>query len=224
VRFAERPPTSGKSYAFGVCAYELPVGCYPGQGPWFEGKLRNLALALRAFDSVVIRPGETLSFWRCVGRPSRDAGYASAAAIRGGELVADIGGSICLVSTVMYNIGLVSGLTVTERYCHSVDTYGEGRYFELGRDAAVEYPYRDLRMRNDGAAAVLIRTFMSHAGVRAEALSERDDGVRVEIRTSTGVGDGDGGFSVEAERLITRNGVDERQALPCSRYDSSDIT
>lgn len=114
----------------------------------FSAKRSNVALALASIDGVVVASGETLSFWRCVGRPTRRAGYGAAAAIKSGVLTQDVGGAICLVSTLIYNVGLLAGLAVDERRCHSVDSYGARRYFELGRDAAVEHPYIDLRLRN----------------------------------------------------------------------------
>ncbi len=49
-------------------------------------------------------------------------------------------------------------MKIVERHCHSVDSYGDARYFELGRDAAVEYAYLDLRFRNDFPQPLLIRS------------------------------------------------------------------
>ena len=72
-------------------------------------------------------------------------------------------------------------MTIVERRCHSVDSYGERRYFELGRDAAVEYAYLDLRFRNELGAPVLLRAFAEEARVVAEAWSAEALPLRVEI-------------------------------------------
>ena len=38
-------------------------------------KITNLRLAAARLDGVVLRPGETFSYWRLIGRPSRRKGY-----------------------------------------------------------------------------------------------------------------------------------------------------
>lgn len=216
VRFAG--PSPGRGCLIQVARYELPLRCYAGQEHRFAGKRGNLELAFGALDGIVVRPGEVLSFWQSVGRPTRAAGYAVAAAIKGGLLVEDVGGAICLASTVIYNAGLLSGLTVVERYCHSVDSYGEDRYFELGRDAAVEFPYRDLRLRNDLGAALLLRTSVSDGAVRAEVWSHAERGITVEIVVSPTLSTETGELDVLTERLISINGASERHDLGWSAY------
>ncbi|MEZ4501526.1 MAG: VanW family protein [Dehalococcoidia bacterium] len=115
----------------------------------------------------MIEPGETWSLWRAAGRPTMKRGYMEAAALRNGRLTWDVGGAICLVSTVVYNAALLSGATVVERRPHSVDSYGPDRYFELGRDATIEYGYIDLRFRNDGPAAIRLHVDADDVGVQA---------------------------------------------------------
>lgn len=215
-RFAGRPAGSYLC-AFNVARYELRLSCYPGQEARFSGKRRNLELTCAAIDGVVVRPGEILSFWQRVGRPTRRAGYVAAAALRRGALVEEVGGSICLASTVIYNAGLLSGLTVVERYCHSMDTYGEDRYFELGRDAAVEFPYRDLRLRNDLEVALRLRVRVSDAGVRADAWSDVDPHAAVELVVSP-PSDTTDGFEVHSERIMSLNRIRERRDLGWSTY------
>jgi vancomycin resistance protein VanW len=156
-----------------LCQYDRPLICYPGQEAHFDGKRHNTELVLSAVDGLLIRPGETFSFWQAVGRPSARAGFRPAAALKDRRLVEDVGGAICLPSTLLYNAGLLAGLTILERHCHSVDSYGSRRYFELGRDAAVEYPYRDLRFRNVLPVPVML------------TCSLRDDHIHAEVRSAT---------------------------------------
>ena len=40
-----------------------------------HNKRRNLELAIARMEGVVIRPGETFSVWKLVGRPTRQKGY-----------------------------------------------------------------------------------------------------------------------------------------------------
>ncbi len=158
--------------------------CYPEQERRFADKQRNVELALASIDGLTIQPGETWSFWRSVGRPTRAAGYAPAAALKDGLLVEDIGGAICLASTLLYNAGLLSGMTIVERYCHSVDTYGSDRYFELGRDASVEFAYRDLRLANPFDAPLMIRCGVRDTTVSVEVCANRDPRISASIVVS----------------------------------------
>lgn len=139
-----------------VCRYERPFVDYPGQEAFVLAKRRNQSLLAGYLDGVVIRPGQTFSIWRLAPRPTTQRGYLPAAALKAGELTSETGGAICLLSTVLYNVALLGALEIVERHCHSVDTYADRRYFELARDAAIEYGYRDLRFRNPHDFPVLL--------------------------------------------------------------------
>jgi vancomycin resistance protein VanW len=128
--------------------YALPMIVYPGQEAAAEAKRTNARILATALDGTVVGPGEVWSLWRFAGAPTRAKGYGEAAAIVDGELTTVVGGATCLVSTVVFNAGLLAGLDPVERTQHSVDTYGERRYFQLGRDATIEYGYLDLRFHN----------------------------------------------------------------------------
>ncbi len=145
-RFAARRDWDGPHYPFEE--YALPMIVYPGQEHAADAKHNNSRLLAGSLSGSVIEPGETWSLWKLAGAPTRAKGYGEAAAIVNGELTTAVGGATCLVSTVVFNAGLLAGLEVVERAHHSVDTYGDRRYFELGRDATIEYGYLDLRFRN----------------------------------------------------------------------------
>lgn len=216
LRFARRRPAS--RFTSRVAAYELPMRCYPGQEARFGAKRRNLALSLAAIDGVVVRRGEVLSFWRCVGRPTRSSGYLQAAALKRGLLVEDVGGAVCLSSTLIYNVGLLCGFTVIERHAHSVDSYGIDRYFQLGRDAAVEYAYRDVRLRNDFDAPILIRARLEERSVCAEAWTDAPSVADVELLVSGPVADDRGGFRVRTQRTMRHRGHRTTEDLGWSTY------
>ena len=75
---------------------------------------------------------------------------------------------------MFYNAGLLAGLDVVERHAHSVDAYGEARYFEPGRDTTIEYGVLDVRFRNRYRFAVLIE------------LTAADDRVAASFRAPVG--------------------------------------
>jgi hypothetical protein len=164
-----------------VCRYERRFIDYPGQEQLAAAKRQNQRLLAAELDGLVIGPGEVFSVWRTAKRPTARRGYASAAALKNGVLTTDTGGAICLLSTVLYNVGLLGALEIVERHCHSVDSYGENRYFELARDAAIEFPYLDLRLRNPHTFPVRLSVRVDDDCVAAELCSPVPHGFAVTI-------------------------------------------
>ena len=181
--FATRS-SAGQRAAFEHGAYELPFIDYPGQERLAEAKRQNQRLLGDALDGTLLQPGETFSLWRLSGRPTAAAGYAPAATIRSGVLTTDMGGSTCLLSTVVYNAALLAGMEVAERHAHSVDIYGDARYFELGRDATIEYGYRDLRFRNPFPYPVVLNVDVSDERVRVTVGADSPRDFTVELAVS----------------------------------------
>lgn len=55
----------------------MSLSADPQDRLWQDNKVRNHALALPHLDGMVIRPGETFSFWRLVGPPvARQASHS----------------------------------------------------------------------------------------------------------------------------------------------------
>lgn len=156
VRFTKSRCEDAREFPNLVCRYERPIRNYAGQTQFGAAKRRNLELIASKLTATVIEPGETFSIWRLAGQPTQRAGYLRAAGLHNRQVTGDVGGSTCLMSTVLYNVGLLGAMDVTERHCHSIDLYGEDRYFELGRDASIEYGYLDLRFSNPHPFPVLL--------------------------------------------------------------------
>ena len=66
-----------------------------------RNKVTNLRLALSRLDGLTLAPGETLSFWRAVGKPTRRKGYVEGMLLRNGRVAAGIGGGLCQMTTLM---------------------------------------------------------------------------------------------------------------------------
>lgn len=113
-------------------------------------KVTNLKIAARQITGVLIRPGETFSFCKLVGFPSKQKGYLKGMELSFGEARAGTGGGICQVSNLLHWLVIHSPLTVTERYHHSFDPFpDDGRVLPFGSGATVFYNYRDFQFRND---------------------------------------------------------------------------
>jgi vancomycin resistance protein VanW len=113
-------------------------------------KVTNLKIAARNIDGVLIRPGETFSFCKLVGLPTRKKGYLLGMELSFGEARAGIGGGICQISNLIHWLVMHSPLTVTERYHHSFDPFpDDGRVLPFGSGATVFYNYRDYQFTNN---------------------------------------------------------------------------
>ena len=139
-----------------------------------EGKLANIRLGAARLDGLAIGPGALFSFWATIGRPSDKAGFRLGRSIRGGAVTGEVGGGLCQVSGIMYELLLRGGLTPVERHPHSRDLYSEEeRFTPLGLDATVVWPYRDLRMLNTLELPVVIRLSVDGMTLRAELHAPR---------------------------------------------------
>ena len=115
-----------------------------------ENKAVNLKLASAQLDGVVLWPGETLSYWRLIGKPSRRKGYREGMVLFLGHVGSDVGGGLCQLSNFIFWMTLHTPLTVVERYRHSHDVFPDvNRTQPFGSGATCAYPHRDLMIRND---------------------------------------------------------------------------
>lgn len=117
---------------------------------WQKNKVVNLKLAVSRLDGVLLYPGETFSYWRLIGRPSRRKGYREGMVLFLGRVGGDTGGGLCQLSNLIFWMILHTPLTVVERYRHSHDVFPDsGRTQPFGSGATCAYPHRDLMIRND---------------------------------------------------------------------------
>lgn len=113
-------------------------------------KVTNLKIASKRIDGVLIKPGETFSFCKLVGLPTKRKGYLPGMELSFGEARAGIGGGICQISNLIHWLVIHSPLKVTERYHHSFDPFpDDGRVLPFGSGATVFYNYRDYQFTNN---------------------------------------------------------------------------
>lgn len=119
------------------------------QSSYYQNKVDNIKLGAKFIQEIVIESGETISFWKVIGKPTEKRGFKIGRNLIAGKLTADYGGGLCQLSGILYITSLKSGLDVTERHNHTVDIYKEEeRFTPLGSDATVVYAYKDLRIKN----------------------------------------------------------------------------
>lgn len=114
-----------------------------------RSKAVNLRLASAEINGLVIRPGETFSFWRLVGDPSEKRGYQPGLVINNGKLESGIGGGLCQLANLIHWLVLNSPLTVTELTHHSDALFPDsGRRVPFGTGTSVFYKNVDYRFLN----------------------------------------------------------------------------
>ncbi len=115
-----------------------------------ENKRTNLKLAIAHLHSMVIRPGETLSVWHNVGRPTARKGYLEGLNLHQGGICKGVGGGLCQLGNLLFWIFAHSPLTIVERYRHSFDVFPDiNRKIPFGAGATLSYNYIDLRVKNE---------------------------------------------------------------------------
>ncbi|MDR1695409.1 MAG: VanW family protein [Endomicrobium sp.] len=114
-----------------------------------ENKRTNLRLASEKINNIVIKPGETFSFWKTVGKTTRSKGYLEGLALKNGALAKDTGGGLCQLANLLYWMTLHTPLQVTERWRHGYDVFPDSnRTLPFGSGATVSYNYIDLQICN----------------------------------------------------------------------------
>ena len=117
-----------------------------------KNRLANLRRALGSIDGICLEPGQSFSFNETVGERTEENGYLVAGAYGDGEVIDELGGGICQVSTTLFNAVVKADLKVTERHSHSMPV----AYVDLSKDAAVNWKSKDFRFTNNSDDNVYI--------------------------------------------------------------------
>lgn len=127
-----------------------------------HNKITNLRLAAERLNGIVIRPGETFSFWKTVGQPTAAKGYLPGLVLENGKIGSGTGGGLCQMGNLIFWMALHTPLTVVERWRHSYDVFpDEGRTLPFGSGATLAYNYIDLQIRNDTPLPFQLRIWLS---------------------------------------------------------------
>lgn len=116
---------------------------------WQYNKITNLRITVKKLSGVIVHPGETFSFWKCIGKPTYKKGYLDGVTLSHGKVIPGCGGGLCQLSNLIYWMTLHTPLTVTERHRHGYDVFPDAsRTQPFGSGATCFYPYGDLMIKN----------------------------------------------------------------------------
>ncbi|MBS4032193.1 MAG: VanW family protein [Clostridiales bacterium] len=137
-----------------------------------ENKVHNLRLAIQHLDQVLIRPGETFSFWRLLGKPTAKKGYRKGMILSEGSFYAGTGGGLCQLANLLYWMTLHTPLTIKERWRHSYDVFPDNnRTQPFGSGATVSYNYIDLQIENNTTNTYQLLLWLDETHLHGRLLS-----------------------------------------------------
>lgn len=139
-------------------------------------KADNIKLACQKINGLIVAPGESFSFWRCVGKTSKANGFKVGRVIVKGHLVAGTGGGLCNLANAIHLIVMHSPMTITELHHHSdalaPDPNGQRTPYSAG--TSVNYNFLDFRFRNDTDQSVQICTWCEGDKLFTELRTTKD--------------------------------------------------
>ena len=141
----------------------------------------NVRLAAEAINGTVIPPGGEFSFNGTVGQRTAEKGYQSAAAYSGGEVVQEIGGGVCQVSSTLYNAVVRAGMEISYRRSHTF----EPSYVTPGQDATVSWELPDFKFINTSKAAIGLKASYSNQkmSVSVYGIPVLEEGMSIDLES-----------------------------------------
>ena len=138
---------------------------------------RNITIAARKLDGVIVQPGGILSFNETVGEGSAPNGFLPGRVLYRDETRMEPGGGLCQVSSTLFNVLLLSGFSIVERHRH----FQPVSYVPAGLDATIRYGKKDLRMKNVNPFPVRLHCAVSDESLRINVTGPGQLPVRYEM-------------------------------------------
>ena len=143
-----------------------------------ESRNHNLRLACQALNGLVLKPGETFSFNKTLGKRTSAKGYQNAPVCSGSEQEDTLGGGICQASSTLYYCTLLADLTTVSRTSHSFPV----GYIDPGMDAAVGWDSPDFQFKNSSDFPIQLEASVTGGYVKIRILGtdHREHSVKLE--------------------------------------------
>ncbi|MDF1496772.1 MAG: VanW family protein, partial [Patescibacteria group bacterium] len=147
-----------------------------------ENKITNLKIAAAKLDGVVIEPGQTLSFWKMVGKPMKSKGYLDGMVLQNGKVTAGIGGGLCQLTNLIFWMSLHTPLSVIERWRHGYDVFPDVKRDQpFGSGATCAYPNIDLQIKNNTSQKFQLKLTVTDEYLIGEWVSDKEVEFRYEV-------------------------------------------
>ena len=116
-----------------------------------NNKAVNLSIAAPKVTNIIIKPGETFSFWKLVGPVTKKRGYLEGLTVKSGSVDRDIGGGMCQFTNLIHWMVLHSSLDIVEHHHHhGIDMFPDfGRKVPFGTGTSIMYNNLDYQFTNN---------------------------------------------------------------------------
>ena len=148
-----------------------------------QNRITNVKLAAEAINGIVLAPGEQFSYNDALGERTTERGYKAAGAYSGGQVVQEVGGGICQVSSTLYYAALLANLQIDTRTCH----YFPVGYLPAGLDATVSWGGPEFKFTNNRDWPIRIEASVdtSNNTVSVHIVGTDEDGSYVQMTYAT---------------------------------------
>jgi len=149
-----------------------------------ENKAKSLGIAAPRVTDLLIRPGETFSFWKLVGRPTRRKGYLDGVTIANGQPVAGLGGGMCQFTNLLHWMILHTELDIAEHHHHNgLDLFPDfKRQIPFGTGTSIVYNYLDYRAKNNSVRTYQLIVYVTDEYLCGEIRCDEALPVKIHIR------------------------------------------
>ncbi|MFA6457949.1 MAG: VanW family protein [Patescibacteria group bacterium] len=131
----------------------------------------NIRVAAGRLNGKIIEPGAEFSFVGALGPVTLANGYRQELVIKEGDIIPEVGGGVCQVSTTFFRTALSAGVPITDQKPHSMKV---SYYDPPGLDATIYPGSADLKFLNDTGAPILIQTAIDGTSLRVNFFGTSD--------------------------------------------------
>lgn len=149
-----------------------------------ENKAKSLSIAAPKVTNVLIKPGETFSFWKLVGRTSKRKGYLEGVTISNGKPDSGVGGGMCQFTNLLHWMILHTDLEIVEHHHHNeLDLFPDfKRQIPFGTGTSIVYNYLDYRVKNNTDRIYQIIVYTTEEYLCGEIRCNKPLEIKIHIR------------------------------------------
>lgn len=138
-----------------------------------KNKIKNLEIASKKLDWLVIKPGEIFSFWEIVWCPSYKKWYLDGILISRWKVKVWVWWWICQLWNLLYWMFLHTNVEIIERKHHSYDIFPDSwRVLPFSSWATLFYNYLDLKIKNTLDYPIQIKLWLDEKYLKWQILSD----------------------------------------------------